>query len=75
VAESFGLLSGESIHGFVTSMFLVGPQFFRYPPIADKLRHPAMNGQQRWEFVLATTSASQWKAAGSRATLEAWDQL
>ena len=70
--KSYGIRKQYALATFVELMFLVGPDFDTYPPIALVLRRVDIPADQKVDVIVDNTTESQWQGARSRSDPKAW---
>ena len=73
--KSFGLENNYSLAMVVDITFIIGPGFYKYPPIAYTLKDKKIKHNVKIDRLLEELDDAQWDDASRRAELDSWDDF
>ncbi|MDE1465483.1 DUF4123 domain-containing protein [Spartinivicinus poritis] len=72
-AAKYGLTDEVDLISFVVMMFVVAPNFAEQPAIKARLTDESIPEDERFEYMVESTTEEEWEAAVEAYDIEAWD--
>ncbi|WP_163831906.1 DUF4123 domain-containing protein [Spartinivicinus ruber] len=69
----YGLTDEVDLISFVVMMFVVAPNFAEQPGIKARLTDESIPEDERFEYMVETTTEEEWEAAVEAYDIDAWD--